>query len=867
MKTPPKWPAKLLSWYCHPDYSQEIIGDLEEMYFKWRESKGSLLASVLFILNTILFFRLYNSRFTVNYSNNNYFTMLKHSVKLSFKNFQKYKVYNFGNLFGLTIGIAISLMIFQHVSRELSYEKSFPKHERIFRVSTHNEWAKSSPALAEELQNYFPEVKNAVRFAKNGGDIAVIIHQNHKTTSENVYLTDQSVFEVFDLKMKQGFSDSALVRPFTVIVTESIAARLFGDTNPVGKMLEIDERAEKYEITGMIEDLPENSHIKADILISMPTFYKDIPTDWTSSRGWMVMHTYALIDSERNIENFYSKMPDFMTYYAPAEIAKNMQAKGNFFEIFPITDIHLHSAKIQEMGINSDITYIYIFSALAGIILLIVGVNFINMFTTLVFKRVKEVGLRKIVGASKTQIAAQLIVEALVYAFVAAVLAIVLCASLLPYYNAITDLDISYTDLLSQYNILLVFAIAVGMGVASSVYPAYLIANHQLSESISSYTKKGAGISIIRKGLIAFQFALSLFILISTLVINQQMDFITNKDLGYQTDHLLSVRFYGKLRQELFNHRNEIFNTLKTNPEIEEVSQVSNLIGEPLSMEGFVPADAGPDNEYPAVNMIWADENYLSTMKIDLLQGRDFSAKTDTGTVFLVNEQLAKLWNKEVVGTMGEFRDQRGPIVGVFRDINFQSLHSRVAPLVISYKPSWTSNVLFKINGKNPLETMEFIESTFKARSPESVIQFNYMDDQLRRLYKSERSMFLIFKIFSVLTLIISCVGLLGIAAIEVQRRTKEVGIRKVLGASGQEILMLLSKEFGVLILIAIFIGIPISYFIASDWLENYSYATPLNLTTFILPSISLVATVFLIITLHSLKVMRANPTESLRDE
>lgn len=867
MKKPPQWPLRVLSWYCHPDYCQEIIGDLEEMYFKWHEKRGRFTAIVLFIFNTFLFFRLYNSRFTVNYSKSNYFTMLKHSVKLSFKNFQKYKVYNFGNLFGLTIGIAISLMIFQYVSREFSYEKSFPKHQRIFRVSTHNDWAKSSPALAEELKNYFPEVENAVRFAKNGGDIAVISYQNQKSTSKNVYFTDQSVFEVFDLKVKQGLADSALARPFTAVVTESIATRLFGDVNPVGKMLEIDERTEKYEITGLIEDLPENSHIKAEILISMATFYKDIPADWTSSRGWMVMHTYALIDSEENSKSFYDKMPDFLRHYMPAEIAGDMLAKGNFFEVFPITDIHLHSSKIQEMGINGNVIYVYIFSVLAVIILLIVAVNFINMFTTLVFKRIKEVGLRKIVGASKSQIAAQLIIEALVYAFLSAILAVMLCVSLLPYYNAITEFDVSYAELLNQRNVLLVFAIAFFMGIVSSVYPAYLVASHKLSESISSYTKKGAGISVIRKSLIAFQFALSLFILISTLVINQQMDFITNKDLGYQTDHLLSVRFYGNLRQELFHHRGEIFNTLKTNPGIEEISLVSNLIGEPLSMEGFAPADAGPDDDYPSVNMIWADENYLSTMKIDLLKGRDFRAKTDTASAFLVNEQLVKLWGKEVLGTMGEFRNQKGPIVGVFKDINFQSLHSKVAPLVICYNPGWTSNALFKINAKNPLETMKFIESTFRERSAESVIQFNYMDDQLKRLYKSERSMFLIFKVFSVLTLIISCVGLLGIAAIEVQRRAKEVGIRKVLGASGKEILMLLSKEFGLLIFLAIIIGIPVSYYLASGWLENYSYATPLHAITFILPSIGLIFTVFLIITLHSLKIIRANPTESLRDE
>ncbi len=556
-----------------------------------------------------------------------------------------------------------------------------------------------------------------------------------------------------------------------------------------------------------------------------------------------------------------------MTHYLPKEMAEGMRAEGHFFEIFPITGIHLYSAKIQEMGINSDVVYVYIFSILAIIILLIVSVNFINMFTTLVFKRIKEVGLRKIVGASRNQITLQLIVEALVYSLLAAFIAVGLCLSLLPYYNSITDLSISYTELLTFDNLLLITGIAVALGLVSSLYPAYLVAGHQLSDSISSYSKNGTGISYFRKGLIVFQFSLSLFILISTVVINQQMDFIMNRDLGYNTDHLLSVRFYGKLRNELFLHRNEIFNSLRSNPKISNVAQVSNLIGETLSVEGFSPADEGPEAEYPSVNMIWADENYLSTMGIELVKGRDFRPKVDTTTSFMVNEQLVKLWGKEVLGTKGRFRQQSGPIVGVFKDINFQSLHSKIDPLVICYNPSWTSNVLFKINGENPVETMSFIETTFKERSPNSLVQFNYLDDQLRQLYKSENSMFLIFKAFSVLTLIISCVGLLGIAAIEVQRRTKEVGIRKVLGASGKQILMLLSKEFGYLILFAVIVSIPISYLSASEWLNNYSYAISLKPLTFILPSIGLIGIVLLIIILHSAKIMKSNPTESLRDE
>ncbi|MEO9869831.1 ABC transporter permease [Ekhidna sp.] len=865
--TPPKWAVRLVKWYSHPYYTQEIIGDLEEMFTIWKQEKGIFKAKLFYVWNAILFIRTYNSRLSNQSISFNQLSMIKHSIKLSLRNIRKHKVYSLGNMMGLAIGISISLIIFIHINHELSFEKEYAKHDRIFRVSSSKDWAQSPPSFAEELKSFFPEIEDVARFAKYGGNASVIGTKEKQFISEGIFQADESVIHVFDLNFLQGSKKGSLDKPYTVVLTKSIASKVFGNENPIGKSIEINEEKRKFEVTGVIADLPEKSHLKAEVLVSMPTFYEQIPEDWTGSRGWMVMYSYALLDDQKSVTKLRQRMSDFTVHYFNEEAAEEMALNGQFFEVMPLTDIHLKSNRTGEMGPNSSITYIYIFGTLAIFIIIIASVNFINIFTTLAFKRVKEIGLRKIAGAQRKQLVFQLLLEACVTAMLAATLGLILCLIFLPYYNALANLTITWVELIVSTNIMLIASLAILLGVLSGMYPALLVTRQKLSESIVKNVNPKASISLFRKGLIVFQFTLSLFILISTMVVNRQMNFIKKKDLGFDTDQVVTLKTYGNLGKEIRKNHRSFFASLKQNSNISEVSLASNVVGEPLSREYFRPADADPEVDYGATHMLWTDEAYLDVMGMELIEGRNFRAKVDTSVVFLVSEQIAKNWDRNMVGTIAQYRDEKGPIIGVFKDVNHYSLHSDVAPLAMCLKPSWAGNLLFKINGENPIETMEYIEASLKEKSPNAITQFSFVNDRLQQLYAKENNMFFVFKSFSILALIISCLGLLGIAAIEVQRRTKEVGIRKVLGASASEILILLSKQFSLMLAIAILVGVPVSYLSSEKWLSDYSYRIDLSAWEFVVPSVSLIIISMLVVSLHSIKVIRSNPTESLRNE
>ncbi len=866
---PPKWAIRLIKWYSHPDFVHEIIGDLEEMFAKWKTEKGPFRARLLYFWNAFLFIRAYNNRFSFQSSRSNQLSMIEHTIKISLRNMRKHRAYNIGNVLGLAIGVSMSVMIFIHIERELSFEKDYPKHDRIFRVSSSNSWAQSPPSFAEEMKTFFPEVKNTTRFARYGGyrGTCILGIGERQFLSGGVFQVDESVFDVFDINFLEGSNKGSLSRPYTVVLTETIAEKLFEDENPIGKLLEVNNEKQKFEITGVVPDLSKKSHIKAEVFVSMSTFYDQIPEDWTSSRGWMVMHTYALVDQKDNIRKFYDRMVEFPNHYFDEETAEHMESNGQFFEVIPLTDIHLKSDRTGEMETNSDISYIYIFGTLAIFIIIIASVNFINILTTLAFKRVKEIGIRKIVGAHRNQLVSQLLIEACVTAAIAAVIGLTLCIVFLPYYNKIVDLNISWVELVSPMNLGFIFGFSLLLGLVSGVYPALLVTKQKLAESILTNSNPRASISYFRKGLIIFQFALSLFILISTIVVNRQMDFIQKQDLGYDTDQLVTLKMYGDLGKEIRKNHKSLFASLEKHPSISSISMASNVVGESLSREYFRPVDADPEVDYGATHMLWSDEKYLDVMGIELVRGRDFRTKTDTSVVFLVSEKMMKNWGYDGLGTIAQYRDEKGPIVGVFKDINFYSLHSGVEPIAICLKPSWASNLLFKISGEKPVQTIEYIESAIRERSPNAIIQFNFVNDKLQDLYSDERNMFMVFKAFSILALIISCLGLLGIAAIEVQRRTKEVGIRKVLGATSIEILLLLSRQFSIMLAIAILISVPLSYFFSQKWLADYSYRVSLTGSEFFFPSVGLILVAMLVVSLHSIKVMHLNPTESLRDE
>ncbi len=863
---PPKWIERVLEWYCHPDYIDEIKGDLYESFWVWEHSKGRIRAQFLFAINTFLFLRMYNSRFSQITYKSTSTTMLGHFLKVSVRNFKKHKSYNLANIIGLTAGITISLIMSLHIKQELSYEKSYPKHDRIARVAMNHEWAKSSPVFAEELQTYFPELEAVGRFARYMGDVVILSKDENKFISNNVFQADQPAIQIFDFEFVHGNPAVALKRPNTALITEAVAGSIFGNKNPVGETINVNGNRVSFEITGVIRNLPENSHLKADMFVSMPTFYENIPQNWLESRSWMVMYTYALMPEASYLEELNAGLGEFQKYYL-RDVPELDLTENDRMATMRLTDIHLKSDKIQEMGQNSNIIYIYVFGALAAIIILIAAVNFVNIFTTLTLKRTKEVGLRKVIGANRKQLITQLLSESVFSTVFATILGIGLCLLALPFYNTLVDLKISVFEVLVLKDLLLIFAGAILLGLISGLYPAWLVTGESITSTLSSGGHPQSNISFLRKGLIVFQFMLSLFILIGTVAIERQMNFINTRDVGYDADEVTAIRVYGELYGKLQENRKGIFSRLRSIPGVKQVGLSSDLIGDPLSVEGFRPTSATEDDEYPSTNMMWVDENYIEVMGIELVNGRNFHSKQDTSVAFIVNQKLVDTWGEYPMGKMARFRGETGPIVGIMEDYNYYSLRQKIEPMALCYKPSWAGNLLVKTESAGSNQTMVAIEEEVRAIAPSVLFYCNYLDDKINGLYKGENAMFRVFRVFTILALVISCVGLLGLAAIEVQRRTKEVGIRKVLGASGSQLLSLLSRQFIMMIALSVGLGVPLSYIAINEWLANFSYQITLSWWIFAVPSLVLLILALLVVAGHVTGTVKANPVNSLRYE
>lgn len=873
MKTPapPKWVNRLLDWYCLDEYAAEIQGDLLELYHN-QLPKGKLRANIRYIINAVLFLRIYNARAFKGQRHKTHYAMNGHYFKSAFRNFNRHRLFTLANVSGLAISMAISFMIFLHVDQELSYEKGYPKHEKMYRLASHR-WAKSAPRQAEEFSKFFPEVKNTCRFIEGGTNVMVRVQgEQESLIVKQVYAADSTVVDMFDLTLERGYAQDALTRPKTAIIASSLAESLFPDSSPVGQTILIND-GDPIEVSGVYADLPRHSHIKADILTSVHAFYTYVPQEWLEWRTWMAMYTYVQIDSPEDLAAVHSRLNEFQEWYIDwqdtEENWKSYLAEGNGFEIMPITDIHLHSDRIQEMGPNSNGTYVYVFIVLAVFILIIACVNFINIFVTLSLNRIREVGVRKVIGASSRQLVHQFMSEAYLIVLGAGLAALGLCYLALPTYNAMADLAIPVTNLFSTNYLLVLFALCLVIGFLSGAYPSFKVSRFGITSALSAQRDVKSGIDFFRKGLIVFQFVLSLFIIISTGAIRQQMTFIQQKELGYSTDHILTVQLYGDLKRKLLEQKDVIFEDLKSSPDIISAALTSNLMGEQLSVEGLRRAQAAPDS-WTRANYLRTDEHYLDVMGIELVLGRNFQRKSDTTPVYIVNQRLAQYWEREnPVGDVAfnDIRDNRGQVIGVAENVHYYTLHQDIEPLVIKLEPGAADHLLVRLSGSNVPQAIQQIEERLMTLSPGTPIQYRFLDDNLQALYSNETNMDRIFSTFSVVAVIISFIGLLGLAAIEVQRRTKEIGIRKVMGASSGNILSLLSRQFVVMTGIAILLAIPISYLAINRWLDNFMYHFETNSWLFIIPTILFMVMCLVTVYFQALRIIRRNPSDSLQYE
>jgi putative ABC transport system permease protein len=863
---PPGFALTFFRWYCHPNMQDYIEGDLMEVYDMRLKSVGKWKADLRFVVDVLLLFRPGIIRPSERHENLNTYDMYKSYFKVALRNIVKQKLYNGLNVAGLSVGIAAGLIIAIHIHEELSYEKSFADYDNIYRV--HREgWAKSSPLLAEEIKAFVPEIDAIARFSFYG--TRVVDTDNHNPGEVTGYYADSTVFNVFEFKILEGDAHP-LSAANTIVITQKMAHRYFGDENAVGKILKFDNEAE-FPITAVIEDMPSNTHLKFDYLVSMPTFYKDVSEDWINRRGWMGMYTYAKL-KENSYANVLARMPAFIRKYYTGhpEIEKMVETKA--WQLMPLKDIHLHSHLENEMQANSNITYLYIFFGVELLILIVACANFMSLFTTQAIKRVKEVGMRKIMGAKPSQLMGQFLLEVTVLTVLSVAIALGLYYTALPVYNNLSGRSIVFAQILQKDFLMMLVTILSLIIVLSGLYPATFIARFKAGSFLKDSKLKSSMPSRVRNGLVVFQFVVSISLISASILMHQQLNLMKNKDLGFDKDQVVNIKLYGYLWWRAYSERDVFKNEFLKSPDILAVGKTGSMIGDRLSMETVVPEGKDPDrDQIPTVRVLRVDEGYLDAMDIKLVAGRNFSKEFNDSASFIINEKAAQMLNlsSPLTESLDNFtRDHRkGKIVGVVKDYHFASLHDEIEPLIIECEPRAVGHLVIKIRAGKTAEALEFIQKTVNTLAPNSLFAYEFLDDRLNLIYKAEDSVGKIVQFFSGLAIAIACLGLLALSAYTVESRSKEISIRKVLGANLANIVSLVSSRFVRLVLISLVVAIPLTWYVMDQWLKNFAYKITIDWWVFAISGFAVLMLAALVTGFHSVRAAAGNTVEGLRAE
>lgn len=805
--------------------------------------------------------------------------MLKNYLKTALRNLWRNKIFSAINIFGLSVGIACSMLILFHVKQELSYDKGLPKADRLSRVTVQysdggvRHWAATSPVIGPEMKHDIAGIEDMARFYRPYPYLllsSTVGGQVNRFEEKGGLLADASAINMFDLKFTEGNATTALSAPDGIVLTQATAKKYFGNAGALGKVLHDDTKDFPLKVTGVVSDFNFPSHLKFDFLVSFPTITRYVDKENMESRGWSGFYTYILRDKNTLQKNIDSKLQDFtVNFFVKAGDAKADILKGTKVLLQPVTDIHLQPGLEKEMAITSDVTYVYIFSIAALFILLIAAVNFINISTAQAFNRVKEIGMRKIVGATRIQLVVQFLGESMLVTILSAVLAILLFKLALPLYQQLTNTGINTEQLLSPVNIALFAALIISIGLLAGFYPAWFVARFNSISSLKTQKVSGSSVHLVRKGLTVFQFGISVFMIFGTIVIYRQLKLFHNKDLGFDKEQVVAVTMY----KDMWKNYGTLINNIEKNPAVLNHSILSTLPGERFGNYGFEAFGTGrakAPGDQGSSRAMWADENLLKTLHIRLKEGRDFINQFPDikQHEFILNEAAVKAFGiNSPVGKKVALNVDTGNIVGVVKDFNFASLHAQIEPLVIEYSPYNANYLLLKVQGDKLQQALQFMQANVHTLAPAAKFSYTFLDDNLNRLYDAENRMSVIFKVFAGFAVFISCLGLFGLSAYAARIRTKEVGIRKVLGASESSLVALLSKDFVMLVIIAIAAAWPISWYVMSKWLQDFAYHINIDVLVFAFSGIAAILIAIGTVSIQAIKTAVLNPVMSLRKE
>lgn len=792
--------------------------------------------------------------------------MIKNYFKIAWRNLFKHKGYTFINIMGLAVGIAVCVLIFQFVSHELSYDTFHKKSDRIYRVTLHlnQEDLAVTPSIASPLlQHKFPSVQAGVRLYASGQFSPVVVKHAKNIFQERSFgYADSTFFDVFSFKLLRGNPKTALARPNTIVISQSMAHKYFGDEDPVGQALTINNK-KQYEVTGVMQDMPDNSHFQMGFIASLVTL-----SSWNQLVDNQIQaadfYTYVVLNKGVSPSALKSKVNSYLRKNYPA-----VEKASLGFQ--PLTNIHLYSDLKSEIRPQGSIEYVWAASAIALLILIIACINYMNLATARSARRAQEVGVRKVLGSDRKRLIAQFYGESAFITFLAIFLSALFIELFNPWFNQLIGEHINIA-LTSPQILGLLAVIGIVITLLAGSYPALLLSSLRPAAVLKGHRSKN-GNSTLRKGLVIFQFAVSVVLIIGTLIINQQVDYVEQKDLGYHKDNVIVLNSYS----EVENRFDTFKSLLQQHPGIQNATMVSET---PTNIQGgySIKVEGVKNSDQNVVAGLLAHYDFTETMGIHLVAGRSLTKADyqqanpkhgDGKYAFLINQAMAKylgLSPKELIGRRTQVNGRTGTIVGVVKDFHFAPLHEKIGPLVI-FPQKGFHKLMVRFDTDNPQKALQNTRAAWQKLFPNYPFNYRFLNQEYDALYAQSTRAEQTFSRFAFLAIFIACLGLLGLSAYTVEQRTKEIGIRKVLGASSSQLVVLLSKDFTKLVLISIAIAIPIGWWMMSNWLQDFAYRIDIKAWQFAIAGSAALVVAWLTVGWVSIRAALMNPVKSLRNE
>lgn len=873
---PPEWPVRVLRRLLKKEYVEEIEGDMEEIFLAIAEERSVAAAKRAYYWETLKLLRpslLRNFKSSPTYNN---FGMYKNYLSVAWRNLLKKKGYSAINIFGLALGIACCMLIFMYVSYERSFDDYHTKGDRIYRLihgnrnnanATESYWVWHNAPVGQALLDNFPEIEKVVQFSGRADILLTngdITHQE-----EGVFFMDSTAFDVFSWKLLKGNPKTALAAPFSIVLTESTARKYFGDEDPLGKTLTGSGSAGRsdageYLVTGVMKDVPPNSHFRFNALLSMSTFRKSRP-DVFKAWGYVDFYTYFLVNEQFDRATFESKIPAFLKRQTD-----DPQSQYNIV-IEPLKEMYLGTVAQRQPGETGSIANLYIFSVIGLFVLAIAIINFMNLSTARSMERSKEVGIRKSIGAQRRNLAFQFLGESFLIVSLSMIVAIGLVLLALPAMNNITARLLEIGHFITLRNVALLLAATFVIGMVAGSYPSFVLSSFDPVKVLKGINRSGRRGVTLRRALVIFQFSLSIALIAGTIVVSFQMNHILNKELGFDKEHMLILDY--NYDGQVNNMREVLKTEMEALPDVLSVafsrsvpgSYFPNAYTEIVSPEGEVKGMAQP--------IFQVGVDFINHYNLELVAGRSYSRDHPSDTIggLVINEAAARQYGyanpADIVGKKYAQWGREGEIIGVVKDFNFISLHRNIEPLTLPYEPYASRYMSLKVQSQDMAGTIAAVRKIWTTLVPHRPFLYNFLDETFDRQYQKDFRFRTMFTAFSSLAIFIACLGLLGLATFTAELRTKEIGIRKVLGASVNSIVALLSKDFVILILIAIVIATPAAWFTMNRWLEGFAYRVEIQFWIFLLAGLASTVIAAITISFHALKAAHRNPVTSLRSE